>query len=187
MILEAAQSCILQVGFARTRMEDIARASGLSRPLLYRHFKNKEAVLVGLAEHVTQTSLRAADEILAGPEDLWTRLAAAFDAWTEQHFRFIDSPYASEFLEADKSAVRPPVERAYVALAQSLSDAFRRADEKREIDLSLAGQTPELVSDLLMATHMGLKNRHLTRAKYNQRIRAFLQVLSQAIGTAERH
>ena len=65
-ILEAAKGQFIQQGFARTRMEDIAKAAGLSRPLLYRHFKNKEAVLIELARRVTEQSLARAQAALRG-------------------------------------------------------------------------------------------------------------------------
>ncbi len=47
-ILEAALGCFAEQGYHATRMDDIGRATGLSKGALYHHFKNKEAVFLGV-------------------------------------------------------------------------------------------------------------------------------------------
>jgi AcrR family transcriptional regulator len=46
LIAEAASVCFARWGVARTRMEDIAKEAGIARPVLYRHYAGKEALLV---------------------------------------------------------------------------------------------------------------------------------------------
>ncbi len=43
-ILDAALACFLQFGYTKTSLDDIAQRAGISRPLLYRKFKNKEDI-----------------------------------------------------------------------------------------------------------------------------------------------
>lgn len=43
-ILDAALACFLQFGYAKTSLDDIAQRAGISRPLLYRKYKNKEDI-----------------------------------------------------------------------------------------------------------------------------------------------
>ncbi len=43
-VLTAARWCFLNFGFAKTAFEDIAKRANLSRTLLYRIFKDKEAI-----------------------------------------------------------------------------------------------------------------------------------------------
>ena len=43
-VLVAARWCFLNFGFAKTSIEDIAKRAGLSRTLLYRSFKDKDAI-----------------------------------------------------------------------------------------------------------------------------------------------
>jgi AcrR family transcriptional regulator len=45
-IVEAAMTCFDRWGVERTRMGDIARGAGVSRPTLYRYFPTKEALIV---------------------------------------------------------------------------------------------------------------------------------------------
>jgi len=44
-ILEAAAAEFIEQGFLSTRMEDIATRLGVSKPIIYRHFKSKHALL----------------------------------------------------------------------------------------------------------------------------------------------
>lgn len=44
-ICQAALACFLRIGIQRTTMTDIAREAGITRPTLYKHFKNKDDVL----------------------------------------------------------------------------------------------------------------------------------------------
>ncbi|MEH3054938.1 MAG: TetR/AcrR family transcriptional regulator [Patulibacter minatonensis] len=60
-------------------MQDIASASGLGRTTVYRHFPNREALIVALFEHVYADSQEAIVAILAEhdtPADVLPRLAA---------------------------------------------------------------------------------------------------------------
>ncbi len=44
-ILEAARESFEQFGVARTRLQDVAKAAGVSRPLLYVHFADRLAII----------------------------------------------------------------------------------------------------------------------------------------------
>jgi AcrR family transcriptional regulator len=46
--LDAAASCYTRFGLAKTTVEDVARAAGVSRATLYRHFKNRDELLVAV-------------------------------------------------------------------------------------------------------------------------------------------
>jgi len=40
----AALECLARLGFEKTTMSDIAKAAGIARPTLYKHFKSKDDV-----------------------------------------------------------------------------------------------------------------------------------------------
>ena len=44
-ILDVAAKCFKQFGVRRTRLEDIAKAAGVSRPLLYKIYGNRQALM----------------------------------------------------------------------------------------------------------------------------------------------
>ena len=52
-ILTEATRLFAQRGFAATSLQDIARATGLTRPALYHYFANKEALLARLVSELT--------------------------------------------------------------------------------------------------------------------------------------
>ena len=54
-ILEAAKRCFVEKGFAATRMDDVAKAAGLSKGGLYFHFKSKEELMVAVVRQVNVT------------------------------------------------------------------------------------------------------------------------------------
>lgn len=62
-ILDAALYCFLNFGFAKTSMDDVAKKAGISRPLIYLKFKNKEDLLLGLFDHVMEGRLEEAEKI----------------------------------------------------------------------------------------------------------------------------
>lgn len=47
-ILRAAQSCFGSAGYHKTKMDDIVRATGLSKGALYWHFKSKDEIFLAL-------------------------------------------------------------------------------------------------------------------------------------------
>jgi AcrR family transcriptional regulator len=48
-LLDAAESCLERFGLAKTTIEDVAQAAGLSRATVYRQFGNRDALLLGVA------------------------------------------------------------------------------------------------------------------------------------------
>lgn len=66
-ILAAAMGVIAEKGFAETSMNDIVRASGLSKGGVYWHFDSKDAVITALFDTFFAGQMAALDEILAQP------------------------------------------------------------------------------------------------------------------------
>jgi AcrR family transcriptional regulator len=62
-ILDAALHCFLNFGYSKTSMDDVAKKAGISRPLIYLKFKNKEDLLIGLFDHIMEGPLAEAAEI----------------------------------------------------------------------------------------------------------------------------
>lgn len=56
-LLTAAARLLAMRGFARVRLEDLGSAVGISGPAIYRHFPNKEALLVDLLTDISRRLL----------------------------------------------------------------------------------------------------------------------------------
>lgn len=100
-IIEAARACFLQYGYGKTSLEDIAQRAGLSRPLLYRKFKNKEEIFTAVYESLIEQGYPAADAVIAGAASKRDKLVAVYEAllvpiWVE----LSSTPGAAELWEA---------------------------------------------------------------------------------------
>ncbi len=83
-LLTAAERLIAEHGFLAVRLEDIGAAAGVSGPAIYRHFPNKEALLVELLVGISTRLLAGAQAVVADAADP----AAALDGLIEFHLDF---------------------------------------------------------------------------------------------------
>jgi AcrR family transcriptional regulator len=60
LIEQVATELFAQRGYAATTVEDIARAAGVTKPMLYRHFESKQELCIALLD-------RHRDELVAAP------------------------------------------------------------------------------------------------------------------------
>lgn len=64
-LLAAAERLMAEKGFLAVRLEDIGAAAGVSGPAIYRHFPNKEALLVELLVGISTRLLAGAQAVVA--------------------------------------------------------------------------------------------------------------------------
>lgn len=86
-------------GYAGASIDEIARSSGVTPPVVYDHFPSKLALFVRLLERTRDELLAMWVETLAGEDPTQLRMERAFDAWA----RYVESNrFASRmyFLEA---------------------------------------------------------------------------------------
>ncbi len=80
----AATRLFAERGFAATTVEDIVRAVGVTKPMLYRHFESKQELCVALLERY-RAELVAAPLAQFAPAaaDAQAQLASMVEAWLE--------------------------------------------------------------------------------------------------------
>jgi AcrR family transcriptional regulator len=116
-ILQSAVKTICQYGYRRTSMEDIAKEAGVSRPAIYQHFKNKEAVAHAALEMVVAQALVEAAQAAALKEDPNQKLTAYLVAYMTFYYRLLFSgPHVSELMEVKQQfgSEKPSAARAQV-------------------------------------------------------------------------
>jgi AcrR family transcriptional regulator len=111
-ILTAASWCFLHFGFGKTSLEDIAQRAQISRPLLYRTFKNKEDIFAAVFADMFERQYPAVERALEAPGSKAERLMAACEIlllapWAE----LAAAPMAAECFEAC-SRLAPEIEAA---------------------------------------------------------------------------
>ena len=78
-LIAAAERLVAERGFLAVRLEDIGAAAGVSGPAIYRHFPNKEALLVELLVGISTRLLAGATDVVADAPDAATALDGLID------------------------------------------------------------------------------------------------------------
>jgi AcrR family transcriptional regulator len=84
LLLQSAKRLFAERGFLAVRLEDIGRAADVSGPAIYRHFSNKEALLVELLVEISTRLLAGGREVVNDA----THPNAALEALIEFHLDF---------------------------------------------------------------------------------------------------
>lgn len=58
-IIDAATHVFARSGYAKARMDDIAKETGVSKGTLYWYFKNKDAILLAILDNLLDRELAA--------------------------------------------------------------------------------------------------------------------------------
>ena len=83
-LIAAAERLVAERGYLAVRLEDIGAAAGVSGPAIYRHFPNKEALLVELLVGISTRLLAGATDVVAWADDP----ADALDGLIDFHLDF---------------------------------------------------------------------------------------------------
>lgn len=107
-LLSAAARLFAERGFLAVRLEDIGAAAGVSGPAIYRHFPNKESLLVELLVGISARLLAGAREVKTHSSDA----AAALDGLIEFHLDFaLGEPDLIRIQDRDLAHLPIPAER----------------------------------------------------------------------------
>jgi AcrR family transcriptional regulator len=71
-ILDAAAQVFATHGFHRTTIRDVAQAAGVADGTIYKHFANKDALLLGLLDRLHSTEMQAVERAQDDSDDLRT-------------------------------------------------------------------------------------------------------------------
>ena len=84
-LLNAAERLMAEHGFLGVRLEDIGSAAGVTGPAIYRHFPNKEALLVELLVGISTRLLQGAEEVVGATDEPFV----ALDGLVDFHLDFV--------------------------------------------------------------------------------------------------
>lgn len=131
-LIAAAERLVAERGYLAVRLEDIGAAAGVSGPAIYRHFPNKEALLVELLVGVSTRLLDGATAVLADAPDA----TAALDGLVDFHldFAFGESDLIriqDRDLNNLPAAAKRQVRRSQRQYVELWVDTLRRLDPNR--------------------------------------------------------
>lgn len=159
-ILAATREVFDRHGVRDTQIEDIARAAGVNRAILYRHFTGKEELfaltLVSYLDELRE-ELGAAAAATADPSERLRGLVTAFVGYGTDHPAFVDC--AQSLMLRSGTDLRAEVsESAMFRLGKAISGCLSilsgvLADGTATGDFGV--EDPELLANLLYASGLG--------------------------------
>ncbi len=166
-IIAAALDVFMRYGFSRVTMDDIARAASLSRPLLYREFRNKADIYAAIAEKVLASALDAARSALSGTGEISMRLSTALRVGILDPMSAISrSPHGQEILDV-KTEIITDIHAAWRAdFCGAIAAAIGRNAKDRGIDLAARGFSAEGLAETVLDGIEGVKLRSTDPAQW---------------------
>ncbi|GAA1912651.1 hypothetical protein GCM10009815_04500 [Nocardioides marmoribigeumensis] len=164
-IIAATRSLLDARGVRDAQIEDVARAVGVNRAIIYRHFTGKEELfaltLVGYLRELQQ-ALTDADDPEAGPEERLRRGAKAFLDYGREHPAFVDCGVTilrsgPELLDEISPSALFRLGRAMTGCLAGAVAILREGKEQGVFDI----EDPDLVANTTYA--MGLGGLQLAR------------------------
>ena len=148
-VIEAAVLVFRRHGLAKTSMEDIATAAGMSRPSLYLVFPNKEEVFAAAVHHMGELAMESLRQGLPQHRGLEEQLLFVCEHWAGKGYdRVKENPDAKDLTDPALPPVRAVYERLQRFIADLLADAVRRSGLRA---------TPDQVARLIVASMRGFK------------------------------
>jgi TetR/AcrR family transcriptional regulator of autoinduction and epiphytic fitness len=112
-IVNAARAVFFKHGYKRVTMDDIAKASDISRPALYLVFKSKEDIFRNVLEALVETSLEEVSRGLNSIQTTGEKFRFAFEILLIKDFdSYHSSPEALELSECSFGFAKDVVEEA---------------------------------------------------------------------------
>jgi AcrR family transcriptional regulator len=184
-LLSAAERLFAERGFLAVRLEDIGAAAGVSGPAIYRHFPNKESLLVELLVGISTRLLAGAREVRARSADA----AAALDVLIDFHLDFaLGEPDLIRIQDRDLAHLPEAAEKQVRKAQRQYVEVW--VGVLRELNTNLAEAdarlTAHAVFGLLNSTPHSMKSGDGARAKPARaaRSRAVMRAMTVAALTA---
>jgi AcrR family transcriptional regulator len=173
-LLSSAERLFAERGFLAVRLEDIGAAAGVSGPAIYRHFPNKESLLVELLVGISTRLLAGAREVRSREADA----AAALNGLIDFHLDFaLGEPDLIRIQDRDlahlPAAAQRQVRRAqrqyvevWVGVLRELEPALAEADARlmAHAVFGLLNSTPHSLKPADSRAARALRSRAVMRA-----------------------
>ncbi len=181
-IIEGAMRMFLAYGFARTTMDDIARAAELSRPALYLQFKNKSDIYRAIAIMLFDQSVETARIELAAEAPFGRRVVAAIDKSLIGMMQPIaQSPHGAEILDMKNSLAGELMGAWRERLIDLMCAAITTEATHNGTDLAARGLSAQTLAELLLDGLEGMKMRTSDPDEQRQAARGLVTVIELAL------
>ncbi len=154
-ILECAFDVVLRYGYQRMTMDDVAKASGMSRPALYLQFKNKGEIYSAIASEMMGRALDGAKAALDGAGPIEDRLFAAIKCGILDPTEFLyTTAHGAELMDMKHQLAGDVVADWHAKKAAMVAAALEASGVAKA-----KGLTGDQLADILLDGLDGLKMR----------------------------
>ncbi len=177
-ILNSAFQAFATYGFRKTSMDDIAKGAGMSRPAVYLHYKNKEAIIRELTQFYYDEKTALVAQALAGDGSVPQKLEKAIAAQSRGMADILASPHGLEMMDATKSMSTDIIREGEAELTRIYADWLRREDLTGRAHLPVG---PEEAAQTITAALKGIKMTASGAEEYEQRISQLAMLLGAGL------
>lgn len=152
-LLDTAAELFSAQGYARATTAQLARAAGITEPIIYRHFRSKRALFIALIERTGRQTLEQWEEHLAGADDPAERLTRLLgdNPMVTQRGRDAYRVFLQAISESDDEEIHAALHEHIMSLHRFIAIELDRAQQ--------AGRVRDVFSAEVLAwvlIHMGL-------------------------------
>lgn len=168
-ILEAAFTCFMNYGVQRTSMADIAKAAGMSRPALYLHFPNKDAILEALISGYFAKASGEMAVALRQPGTPGECILAAMKAKDGDVIeKMMLTPHGPELLDLKQTVAREVVAAGEDQMRAVFAAWVQEGVSAGRLTLARTSGTAEGFANTLLLALLGLKAGFTTIETYRE-------------------
>jgi len=152
-LLDSAATLFASRGYARATTSELAKAAGVTEPIIYRHFKSKRDLFIALIEQAAQNTLKHWQQRLADASDPAERLRRVI-ADNPMVSPGSSAPYRvvlQAITEVEDAEIRKAIGTHFHNLHAFLTDELTKAQKEHKVAHRFS---PELIAWTLI--HVGL-------------------------------
>lgn len=152
-LLDVALELFAAKGYARATTAELAKAAGVTEPIIYRHFQSKRDLFIALVERTAERTLRHWQQRMAGEVDPGERLRRLIgdNPMVRPEGREPYRVLLQAITEVDDEGIRTAVAAHFAELHTFIVKEVKKAQEDRRLNVRFSA---ELIAWTLM--HVGL-------------------------------
>lgn len=181
-IVEAGLEVMYEKGYCNTTMDDIARRLDVSKPALYRYFKNKDELVIESANYL-QTQYR-------GIKTAWNPDICPVDAWIEIFDQMMSSDikiHALYFEILGMTAHKPEVrKRSIEGMKHGLDQPTLEITEQQQKGLIPSEADPRTLAVALVSLFNGMRVLILLGVDWEEVRSRWIEILRNLFGMTEK-
>ena len=153
--LDAAEACFERYGVHKTTMEDIAKMAGVSRPTVYRHFTDRETLIVAVVMRRARSLIAKTQAYIRRQETFEDQLVEGLlflvrTGRKDPFVRLLVNPEQLEFAQQILSATDAAVDLTHEMWEPILKEAVDRGELNPALDFHAIARWLTLIELILV-------------------------------------